>query len=250
MSYDLYVCTPPLPASDAEAWKLYPTLSEEAEPQPEIFHELIARLAERYPWTFPDEEWDKLVWSISPLTNCIRHRVTELCMTYPSVAEVAPFVVETAISLGLDVFEPQLTWIYRHDGIKGLLLTIENKPPFVAPTLEQLGETIGSLTPYGGPSYVVLQDERDDYVQAAGGNDALTAEWREYSGKSFRHWVAGNLDQPSENDFRILTNGAHIMVKENEQLSASQVTEIIAAYAKRERRPDNFTWRETTEMFR
>jgi hypothetical protein len=73
--------------------------------------------------------------------------------------------------------------------------------------------------------------------------------WREYSHKSFRHWVAGNLSQSAFADVRIATNDGQVMVKENERLSAEQVQKILAAYAKGEKRPDEFAWRETTANF-
>jgi hypothetical protein len=149
----------------------------------------------------------------------------------------------------LDVFEPQLEWIFRHDGIAGSVITVENRPPFRAPTLAQILETVDALTPNGGPGFLVLADERDDYTQAAGGPDGLTVEWREYSGETFRHWVAGTPDAPALADIEIRTNGHVLMVKENEKLSSQQVKEILTAYVKREPRPNNFAWREITDKF-
>lgn len=249
MSYDLYVCIPPLPPSDQDAWKLFESLRSERGEKPQVFKELITRLAARFPWELPVDS-DKHVWSISPLWDCIGTRVTGLCMIYPKVVEVVPFVIETAMDLGLDVFEPQLTWIFRHDGLKGLVLSAEDKPPLMAPTLPQILEAVDSLKPIGGPGYLVLQDERDDYAQSAGGYGVFTAEWREYEGKSFRHWVAGNPGQPSTNDVLIEAYQRDITVKENERLTAAQVKEILAAYAMREKRPSGFAWRDMTEMFR
>jgi hypothetical protein len=249
MSYDLYICIPPLPQNDEEAWKQLDQLFEAQGPQPEVFHELITRLLARFPSSMSDENVDTGVWSLELLWDCIGHRITQLFMTYPSVAEVVPFVIETARNLKLDVFEPQLGWIYRHDGINKLQITIEGKPNFEAPTAAQLSEAVERMTPKGGPGYLILEDEREDYTQVAGGDGTFSAEWREYSEGEFRHFVAGNTEQSSDREVQINTNGAFLTVKENEQLTAPDITEILMAFTRKESRPDRFTWRDITTTF-
>src|SRR5262249_18844694 len=82
---------------------------------PAQFHELIDRLTARYPCfcDLPDEEIDDGAWSDGPLRNNAEYAMTVLGLASDHVEEVQPFVVETANSLGLIVFDEQQGRIYR-----------------------------------------------------------------------------------------------------------------------------------------
>ena len=138
-------------------------------------------------------------------------------------------------------FYPRLT---------GLSLTLENRPPLLAPTLPDVRSAVDSLTPDGGPGFLVLEAEAGDYVQAAGGDKAFTAEWREYSGEQFQHWVAGTRGLPGTEQIRIRTNGAAVTVNENERLQSADVKAIVEAFANREQRPPAYTWRDIAPRFK
>lgn len=86
-------------------------------------------------------------------------------------------------------------------------LTLEGQPPVHRPTLAQVLAAVDSLTPDGGPGFLILDGPGGDYVQAGGGDGAFTVEWREYTGRRFRHFVAGHPDRPAEHFITIRTNG-------------------------------------------
>jgi hypothetical protein len=130
-----------------------------------------------------------------------------------------------------------------------LCLTLEGRPPVLAPTLAQLHVAVDALTSRGGPGFLILERPTKDYAQAAGGDGELIAEWREYSGGTFRHWVAGLPDRPSMKEIHILTNGAHVAVNENERLQAVDVKAVLEAFAHGKGRPLAFAWRDITERF-
>jgi hypothetical protein len=134
-------------------------------------------------------------------------------------------------------------------GFQGLRLTVEDEPVFEAPSPELLRDVVGWLSPRGGPSFVVLEGRGEDYTQAAGGDGVFTAEWREYLGADFRHWVAGRPDLPADAGARVPTNGAHVSVCQNELLAADDVRAILVAYARGEARPGGLAWRDATERF-
>ena len=115
MSYNVVITLPPTPADDRTAWAGLDTLIEAEGPVPDIFRVLVARLTDRYPCltTLPDDRIDDGVWSDGPLVNDARHKVTELGLVYSRVADVLPFVVETANALGLTVFDGQEGLIHR-----------------------------------------------------------------------------------------------------------------------------------------
>ena len=135
MSYNVAILKPPVPEDDATAWQF---LREVAERQPrsevpQVFHTLIDRLTARYPCIcdLPDERVDDGAWSDGPLRNNAGHAVTVLGLAPPRVHEVQPFLVETANSLGLVVFDEQEGKIYRPGMVA--VAPRESKPPSKRP---------------------------------------------------------------------------------------------------------------------
>lgn len=117
MSYNVAILRPPVSDDDAVAWKAMFEIAG-AMPEgdvPQVFHQLIDRLTERYPCLcdLTDDEVDDGAWSDGPLRNNATHAITILGIASPQVEEVQPFVVRTANELGLVVFDEQLGGIYR-----------------------------------------------------------------------------------------------------------------------------------------
>jgi hypothetical protein len=251
MSYTIAVVAPPIPADDGEAWKALHALIDQQGPVPSVFRTLHDRLTLRYPClsSLPDDQIDDGVWSDGPLWNNFSHRAAVLGMVYSSVEEVLPFVIETATALDLAVFDWATNQVHRSDGLEGLNLTLEDQPVLRAPTIKQVHAAVHALTPRSGPGFLILEGRSQNYAQAAGGDGAYTAEWREYSGQQFRHWVAGVPGRPSKKEIAIPTNGFEVTVRENERLDAGDVKAILTAFADRKERPTHFAWRDITERF-
>jgi hypothetical protein len=146
--------------------------------------------------------------------------------------------------------EPDHRFAEFYPRLTGLSLTLENRPPLLEPTLPDVRTAVDSLTPDGGPGFLVLEAEAGDYVQAAGGGNAFTAEWREYAGEQFQHWVAGTRGLPHGKQIRIRTNGATVTVNENERLQSTDVKSIVEAFANHEQRPPAYMWRDITQRFK
>lgn len=80
------------------------------------FQRLHGELTARYPCICTldgDRVDDDRVWSDRPLCNDFGRRVAVLGVMYSRVEEVMPFVIETATSLGLTVFDWAGPTIYR-----------------------------------------------------------------------------------------------------------------------------------------
>ena len=119
MSYNVAICTEPVPSKDEEAWQAVDSLIDAKGEPPEVFKELHDRLTRRYPCicTLSDERVDDDgVWSDGPLWSDFGHRAAVLGMVYSRVEEVLPFLVETANDLGLVVFDWAGPSIYRPKG--------------------------------------------------------------------------------------------------------------------------------------
>jgi hypothetical protein len=116
MSYNVAICTEPIPENDAAAWEQIDGLTEAQGPTPSVFKELYDALTARYPCicTLPDDRVDEEgVWSDGPLWNDFGHRAAVLGVVYSRAEEVLPFLVETALRLGLTVFDWGGPNIYR-----------------------------------------------------------------------------------------------------------------------------------------
>jgi hypothetical protein len=115
MSYNVAICTLPVPAQDDLAWEVVNGLIDAKGAVPTVFRELHDQLTARYPCicTLPDDKVDDGVWSDGPLWNNFGHRAGVLGMSYSRVDVVLPFLVRTANALGLTVFDWGGLTIYR-----------------------------------------------------------------------------------------------------------------------------------------
>jgi hypothetical protein len=115
MSFTVAIVLPPIPDHDAEAWTALTSFIEEAGPTPDIFRVLHDHLTAKYPCstTFADEDVDDGVWSDGPLIDDFGHRAAVLGIASSRMAEVMPFLIETATALGCTVFDEQEGTIHR-----------------------------------------------------------------------------------------------------------------------------------------
>jgi hypothetical protein len=122
MSYNVAIIIAPVPTLDAAAWEAVHSLIEQPGPVPAIFQQLHDQLTARYPCmcSVPDDQIDDTVWSDGPLINNFLHRAAVLGISYSRVDEVLPFLIETANSLGLIVFDWATERIYRPSTKLGL----------------------------------------------------------------------------------------------------------------------------------
>jgi hypothetical protein len=111
MTYNVAMCVQPVRSDDKSAWLALDELIDAQGPVPHVFKELHDQLTARYPCicTLNDDEVDNRVWSDGPLWNNFGHQAVVLGMVYSRAAEVLPFLVRSANSLGLTVFD----WVDR-----------------------------------------------------------------------------------------------------------------------------------------
>jgi hypothetical protein len=115
MSYNVVICTGPIPARDALAWRAVDEATCVKGEPPEVFRKLHDLLTARYPCitTLSDDELYDGAWSDGPLWGNFGHRTAVLGISSRRVDEVLPFLVKTASGLGLAVFDEQGPTIYR-----------------------------------------------------------------------------------------------------------------------------------------
>ncbi len=165
-------------------------------------------------------------------------------------AKNLPATLEIMKELESHRTEPQTDQFSQNRVFDALSLEIENQPVNNAPTLERLISAVDQLTPYGGPGFLLLEGDGQDYIQVAGGNGMYTVEWRVYQAdESFQHWIVGLPDEPLVPIVKIVTYGHTIEVQQNEELSAKDAKVLLLAYANQKDRPAQYSWRDASSMF-
>jgi hypothetical protein len=251
MSYDIAIVATDIVSADADAWLRLDAQIEQQGDAPPQFRLLHDQIVARYPCLsmLSDEAAEDGVWSSGPLWSEFGPAAAVLFIRYPRADEVVPFVVETARSLGLSVFDWTTRHVHRPDGIDGLDLSVEDRLPHLKPTQQQVLDAVRSLTPDGGPGFLTLDRAGSGYAQDAGGKGAYAFEWRQYEGREFQHYAAGLPQQDGNSDIQIPTNGAYVTVKSHERLSLADVEALLIAFAKGGSRPATFKWRDITNRF-
>ena len=209
---------------------------------PDVLRRLYDLLIDRYPCvtSLSDHDADDGVWKDGPLWNNFGPREAVLGIAFQRADEALPFVIETATSLGLAVFDWSTHLIHRAGGYGDLVLTLEDRPTLRAPTQNQIADGVTTLTPDGGPGFLCLEHRNGDYFQVAGGNGSFACEWRQCDGPKFKHWVAGRGTAVSA-DIQIATNGFHVFVKRHERLTPSDSISLLTAFAGGSGRHSSYT---------
>ena len=113
MSYTFAICNAALPEGE-DVWDLVSHMTDEPEPNPRVFEELIDRLTARYPCICDlPRGSDEGVWCSGPLGQDRYTRATVFGLLREHIAPVLPFVIETATALGFTVYDWQTGAIHR-----------------------------------------------------------------------------------------------------------------------------------------
>jgi len=160
MSHSVAIVLPPVPTDDENAWGLLDSLIEEQGPRPEVFQTLHDQLTAHYPClsSLSDDDVDDGVWSDGPLINNFGHRAAVLGLAFSHVEEVMPFLITTAIDLGLIVFDMQANAVHRPGPMS---LQVESG-------LLIYGVTEANLRRYiEEEAFAILSINDDTYIQCA-----------------------------------------------------------------------------------
>ena len=127
-------------------------------------------------------------------------------------------------------------------------LQVEGQDLIISPSKEEVVSSIESLTPNGGPGFLILESSNGDYVQSAGGNGRYLVEFRKYSEGGFTHCCAGNLPEKTK-IVEIPTNGFCVQLQENEVLVQEEVKTIFIEFLLSGHALNDFSWRDKTKDF-
>ncbi len=197
----------------------------------------------------PDEQIDN--HELCPWTVAICRSPGQLilCITWSRAEYIRKLIHSLARKHALAVYDPQIGRLSYPMGKWDFTLTVEGRENLEAATPDEVRAAVRSMTPNGGPGFLILEGRAQDYAQAAGGDGAFTVEWREYGTGGFRHWTAGLQGQPDAGEVAIPTNGHVLRVRSNERLAAGDAETILLAYLAGQGRPPQYAWRDITASF-
>ncbi|MFG6503622.1 hypothetical protein [Microbacterium sp. P05] len=179
-----------------------------------------------------------------------------------SVAELLESAVHrTAVAHGLGFWDcstegGNVWWppeqSYAHEEHPHLTLMVESEATATGPSDALIAASVDWLSHGRGPSFVVLEDERGDYLQAAGGAEGLTLEWRRWGkagvGGEFWHGVAAHDGDESGELVALPGRTRSFPILPNERLSGTEVREALLASANGTSLEDRFVWHDITEQ--
>jgi hypothetical protein len=126
-------------------------------------------------------------------------------------------------------------------------LTIEGEKAWNDPSWPEIELALEWLNP-DGPSFFVLENTTEDYVQLLGAKDQLTVEFRHWTPDGFLHGVLGR-GQGSTEEVRVPSTGGGVTVFADEALNLDDARRIFGHFYETGRIPDGYAVRDTTQMF-
>lgn len=212
------------------------------------------KLARRYPdcviYADDDENSEEEAEDCEAAFNfTVGNRHVRASIVSADEAADARDLIAMGLREGLAAFDFRTDQIHRPGGFSGVTLKVEDRPFLVGPRLTDVLDAIASLTPAGGPSFMIVERGAHDYAQIAGGDGHFAFEWREPADRGFRHWVAGYPGEEVKGLISVMTNGYHVPVRSNENLSGSDAARLFESYLDGDGRPSDFLWRDMTDEF-
>ena len=139
-------------------------------------------------------------------------------------------------------------------------MTLEGQRNSSLTSIENLNESLQTMLLPHGPTYVIVEDEGGNYIQAAGFSDRYCVESRDVYGEGFRHWRAMRPGADAGGDTKILyrnkcpekehpPRGCSVRVQVEDVLDFAQVASAIIHYAMSGERTEQFGWKDTTAEF-
>ena len=94
-----------------------------------------------------------------------------------------------------------------------MFFDFEDRPRIYNPEKSQIGTEIDSIN----DSFIILENEKGDYIQAGGGNSIFTVEVRKYIDElNYYHWKAVNKESDDTSEMLLNISGAEVQIQCNQ----------------------------------
>lgn len=130
---------------------------------------------------------------------------------------------------------------FRYEVDNYVMEDIDPEVDFVYGFLNQMNNSTSS--------FCTLSFSDSLYIQCAGSKSRMTIEIRTPDQNGFRHFVVG-VKSLLKTSTKVSYSGSEIKVKSNEVLNHNQAIELFRAFIIEKKILDEYTLRETTEMFK
>lgn len=127
-----------------------------------------------------------------------------------------------------------------------MFMEFEGTPRIYNPEKSQIGTAIDSIK----DSFIILENEKGDYIQAGGGGNRFTVEVRTYLDKyNFSHWKAEIKESDDTSKTEINISGANVQIQKNQVLDRKTVKILFESFMDGNYLPDIVNWDDITSMF-
>lgn len=131
-----------------------------------------------------------------------------------------------------------------------MLLIIEGGAKIDNPMKEQVAEELDLLDGVD-KTFLILENNKGNYIQVGGGADEFTVEVRIYSSaEDFRHWKAEKKDVNSAELKMLYIGGMDVRVIERQVLDIYMVQRLFESFLDGELLCECVQWSDMTAMFK
>jgi hypothetical protein len=144
--------------------------------------------------------------------------------------------------------------------MRSLILKLEGHSDSLDVGCEDVEEAILKMSLADGPTFVLLEDQQGNYMQAAGTNRAYVVEARDVYGEGFSHWRAASEPLPSGSAAKVyymqscpkrkhLPRQCPITVDATQILGLNAVAAALLAFRASGERFGSVAWHDVTSGF-
>jgi len=127
-----------------------------------------------------------------------------------------------------------------------MFLDFEDRPRIYDPEKSQVVKEIETIK----DSFIVLENEKGDYIQAGGGYKKFTVEVRKYQDNNiFSHWKAEIIGSDKTSIIEINISGAKVQIQHNQAVDVDTVKRLFESFMEGVYLSDIVIWRDITSMF-
>lgn len=130
-----------------------------------------------------------------------------------------------------------------------MLLEIENRKPTHVKEFETVKEALRGLQKSGPHSFAILTAQDGSYLQVAGGESTCVVELRNRKGGKHYRAYSKQRHGTQTGQQTLAFGGGNMTVEADELLDFDEVLTAFSAFFGQQDFPDQFGWRDISEMF-
>lgn len=127
-----------------------------------------------------------------------------------------------------------------------MFLDFEYKPRICNPEKSQVLTEIDGIE----KSFIVLENENGDYIQAGGGNKLFTVEVRIYrDNDDFSHWKAEIRESANTSKMVLNISESEVIIQSNQAINRDLTKRLFESFFEGDYLSDIVSWKDISSMF-